>query len=196
MHLSDLKPAVTTSQSKKCVFAYHSSLILVNKPETFYCINNLNKFPNYILFSVTNKKLNNVNLNLNFIKKKIEKFYYQNSNNSDLDFRLKFNWIFFKFKYQGKGLKIKKSNNDSQFIFNLGSSHISKLFFKKTKVYVNRTKKNTYTFYTVFKKNKLHSNMSARIRLYNKYTKRGLRFNRQAIVRRFGKVSQLLPKKK
>lgn len=195
MHLSDLKPVVTTSQSPRCVFAYHENLILVNKPKVFYCINNLNKFPNYILFSLTNKKLNNVNLNLNFIKKKPETFFYR-TNNSNLDFRLKFNWIFFKFKYQGKGLKIKKSNSDSQFIFNLGSSHISKLFFKKNKVYVNRTKKNTYTFYTFLKKNVLHPNMSAKIRLYNKYTKRGLRFNRQAMIRRFGKVSQLLPKKK
>lgn len=108
----------------------------------------------------------------------------------------KLKWFFFKFKYHGKGLKIKKSTKLKTIDFNLGSSHISKLYFNTNNVSLLRTKKNTYTALTYKFTNFFSSALVKEIRPYNIYTKRGVRVSRQTMFRRFGKVSQLSPKKK
>ena len=105
-------------------------------------------------------------------------------------------WFFFKFKYFGKGLKIKKSTSDSLIIFNLGVSHISKLYFNPQKISILRTKKNTYTIVSLHRTNTLTMHDMRRIRPYNLYTRRGLRLSRQPFCKRFGKVSQIASKKR
>ena len=110
--------------------------------------------------------------------------------------REKTTWFFWKFKYSGKGLKIKKANKQEQILFNLGSSHISKLLFNKKVARVFRTRKNTYTFLSYRAQQPLTPALMKRVRPFNKYTKRGVRLSRQPIARRFGKVSQLGAKKR
>jgi hypothetical protein len=108
----------------------------------------------------------------------------------------KLSWFFSKFRYTGKGLKIKKGASTSTVLFNLGSSHISKIHYNQSQLQILRTKKNTYTVISPNTGNKLQGSDMYTIRPYNIYTRRGVRLNRQSVVRRFGKVSQLAPKKK
>lgn len=105
-------------------------------------------------------------------------------------------WFFWKFKYSGKGLKIKKANKQQQVLFNLGSSHISKMLFDPSLARILRTRKNTYTLLSYKPYQPVTPALMARIRPFNKYTKRGLRLSRQPLARRFGKVSQLGAKKR
>jgi hypothetical protein len=105
-------------------------------------------------------------------------------------------WFFYKFKYFGKGLKIKKGTINSLILFNLGVSHISKLYFNTKKIKILRTKKNTYTIITLNRNNMLTMHDMRKIRPYNLYTRRGLRLTRQPFCKRFGKVSQIASKKR
>ena len=108
----------------------------------------------------------------------------------------KLSWFFSKFRYTGKGLKVKKGSTTTTVLFNLGASHISKIHYTASRMQILRTKKNTYTMLST-NKNNLVTNQDIRvIRPYNRYTRRGLRLNRQPVERRFGKVSQVASKKK
>lgn len=107
-----------------------------------------------------------------------------------------FDWFFVKFKYIGKGLKIKKSNVNQQVVFNLGASHPSKWFFDPTKLQIRRTKKNTFAMCAITPNQIPELKNLSHIRKFNKYTRRGLRLCRQAIIRRFGKVSQIASKRR
>lgn len=105
-------------------------------------------------------------------------------------------WFFYKFRYYGKGLKIKKGTKNALVLFNLGASHVSKLYFNTDKTSIMRTRKNTYTVISHSVTNKVTSHFMYAIRPYNLYTRRGLRLNRQSVCRRFGKVSQVASKKR
>jgi hypothetical protein len=108
----------------------------------------------------------------------------------------KLSWFFVKFRYTGKGLKIKKGSSTATVLFNLGASHLSKIHYEASQLQILRTKKNTYTLISSNKHNNIQGCDMYRIRPYNIYTRRGVRVSRQSVVRRFGKVSQLAPKKK
>jgi hypothetical protein len=65
------------------------------------------------------------------------------------------------------------------------------VFFNKKHIVVRRTKKNTYTIFTLKKKNfSSLKGLILSIKGINRYTKRGVRLSRQGVKKRFGKVSQ------
>ena len=95
-------------------------------------------------------------------------------------------WFIKKIKFKGKGYKYTKQKNKITFLFN--HSHITEVFFNNTKCI--RQKKVKFLIYT----NKLEiikntAKMVVDIRCINKYTKRGLRTNKQWIKKRKGKIN-------
>lgn len=120
---------------------------------------------------------------------------YQNKNLEKIKFcnilTKKFMWksalfYFSKMRFTGKGYKVKKTKKKKSFKFYFGRSHISYAFgggliFKKLSkfrfFFISNNKKRI---------NKI-KNMIIKIRLINKFTKRGLRFTKQFILKRPGK---------
>mgnify|MGYP002073229131 CR=1 FL=1 len=150
---------------------------------------------NNVLFAVGDRARATSSLNSNLVQK-YRKSYLSGQPYTRYGAGSKLKWFFYKFKYHGKGLKIKKSTKSRTVDFNLGSSHISKLYYNPIDVSLLRTKKNTYTVFTHKLTNFFSSALAKKIRPYNIYTKRGVRISRQTMFRRFGKVSQLSPKKR
>lgn len=98
-----------------------------------------------------------------------------------------FSWelIFFKkITFTGKGFKIKKKQKIVYFFFN--KSHLSLLICNK--IIVKKINKQKILFF--YRNNQLYNNILNKIvniRFANIYTKRGLRFSRQLILKRKGK---------
>jgi len=94
-------------------------------------------------------------------------------------------------RYHGKGYKIRKCNKLSKLTCRFGKSHWTKVFFNQKYIIIKRTKKNTYTLFTLKSKNSLIlKKLILAIKGINRYTKRGVRLSRQNVKKRFGKVSQ------
>lgn len=73
----------------------------------------------------------------------------------------------------------------------MGKSHWTKALFDKKVIVIKRTKKNTYTCITIRGDGlKNLQNIVQKAKGVNRYTKRGVRLTRQAIKKRFGKISQ------
>lgn len=150
---------------------------------------------NFAVFTPGDLTVTNTSLNSNLVQRRRDNYWHALPH-AKYGASSKLKWFFYKFKYHGKGLKVKKSTKSSTVDFNLGSSHISKLYFNLGGVSLLRTKKNTYTAVTHNFTNFFCSALVKTIRPYNVYTKRGVRVSRQTMFRRFGKVSQLSPKKR
>lgn len=185
--------------NKKLTLKVQNTLLNVIKVDTQFKLQYTTKPNNVIqdciLFAPGDLKVSHSSFNSNLVQKN-RKSYFNEWAYTKFGATSKLRWFFHKFKYHGKGLKIKKSTKAATVDFNLGSSHISKLYFNTSSVSLLRTKKNSYTAVT-HKLTKFFSNSLAKtIRPYNIYTKRGVRVSRQAMCRRFGKVSQLSPKKR
>ncbi len=101
-------------------------------------------------------------------------------------------YIVQKITFKGKGFRIQHKKNVKYIDFSFGHSHLALLFYKlpiifrkltRTKIiYLNYKNKITNLFYLYIKY----------IKQINVYTKRGLRFKKQIIKKRFGKISQLI----
>lgn len=104
---------------------------------------------------------------------------------------IKYIWNFKKIRYHGKGYKIRKCNKLSKLTCRFGKSHWTKVFFNQKNIIIKRTKKNTYTIFTLKKKNFFSlKKLVLEIKGISRYTKRGIRLSRQGVKKRFGKVSQ------
>lgn len=182
--------------------------IIININKIFICLNILENKKKIKKFKIKTKK--NKTIICTFLKKTKYSYFnnnktiYGNINYKNLKknilnkkckyryiLRKKIKWTFKKFKYRGKGFKIKKFKRYSKITCRLGRSHWTKLIFNKKVFKVKRTKKNTYCL-IIFKKNKIKNlkKYILRIKGINKYTKRGIRLNRQFVKKRFGKISQ------
>lgn len=195
-NLNNLSGVSVLLSNNKIIFKSGNTFVnMTILSDFFFLKNKTNISKNFVLFTPINAITSKCTLNTNTVQKS-QKTYYKDTGFLTFGALDKLRWFFYKFKYQGKGLKVKKSTNRSTILFNLGSSHISKIIYNSGITSVLRTKKNTYTV-VFFKKSKFFSNsLVKKIRPYNIYTKRGLRITRQPMHRRFGKVSQLAPKKR
>jgi len=95
-------------------------------------------------------------------------------------------WFIKKIKFKGKGYKYTKQKNKITFLFN--HSHITEILFNNTTCI--RQKKTKFSLYT----NKIETikntiKMVVDVRYINKYTKRGLRTNKQWVKKRKGKIN-------
>lgn len=147
--------------------------------------------------TVLSGDLNGMKYTANYgISYRTERTHLADRRHTRLSYSDKLRWFFVRFRYSGKGLKVKKGSSTCTVLFNLGSSHISKLHYNPSSMQILRTKKNTYTIISPSPRDTISPIDIMSIRPYNIYTRRGLRLCRQSVIRRFGKVSQLIPKKK
>lgn len=186
-------------------------LVLNNKSENNVLINISNEY-NYWCIDLSNEVNNQINFkeleskesililpvpNYNFIISSNINFKVNKKNRNSISKSLKtslltkYIWNFRKVRYHGKGYKIRKCNKLSKLTCRFGKSHWTKVFFNKKYIVVRRTKKNTYTFFVLKKKNFFSlKKLVLDIKGVNRYTKRGIRLSRQGVKKRFGKVSQ------
>ncbi len=105
--------------------------------------------------------------------------------------KYKVKWNFKKFKYHGKGYKVKKFNSLGKVTFRFGKSHWTKVMYNKKILNIRRVKKNGYCCISIQRNMFVNfKTLVTAIKGVNKYTKRGIRLNRQVLRRRFGKISQ------
>jgi len=97
-------------------------------------------------------------------------------------------WAYIAFR--GKSFRVRNFCRFNKFTFNFGYSHWTKLILLRNWAFFKR-RRQRYVIYSYFYKDfKFFSRFFPKIRFYNCYTMRGLRFRKQAIIRRFGKISQ------
>jgi len=95
-----------------------------------------------------------------------------------------------KLAFRGKSFRIRNFCRYNKFTFNFGYSHWTKLKLQKRWFFFKR-RRQRYLIITFFLKDfNFFRRFFPKIKIYNCYTMRGLRFKRQAIIRRFGKISQ------
>lgn len=95
--------------------------------------------------------------------------------------------------FKGKGFRMRKFKNSRKLTFNFGHSHWTKLRLRTFFIMFKRKRRQSQYFFCYYKL--LFDQMCLlimNIRRINKYTKRGLRLKKQPIIRRFGKISQML----
>ena len=99
--------------------------------------------------------------------------------------------FFLKIIWRGKAYRVRFFKKSLKFTFNFGHSHWCKLLFNSTIYSFYRFKRQLYfvTFCDRQYKNILIKFFNT-IRIYNKYTKRGIRIKTTPYKRRFGKISQ------
>ncbi len=92
--------------------------------------------------------------------------------------------------FRGKSFRVRNFRKKHKIILNFGYSHWTRLKLLPMWSFIKK-KRQSYVWFT----QDLNSYVALlrflpTIRIYNKYTMRGLRFKQQSIVRRFGKISQ------
>lgn len=95
--------------------------------------------------------------------------------------------------FKGKGFRMRKFRNSRKLTFNFGHSHWTKLRLRTFFILFKRKRRQSQYFFCYYKL--LFEQICLLImnlRRINKYTKRGLRLKKQPIIRRFGKISQML----
>ncbi len=101
-----------------------------------------------------------------------------------------------RFMFRGKAFRLRYYKRLNRFIFNLGYSHITKLWLSNIFLGARkpRPRERTRQRYAVFsyslKQLIALKWWTVRVKPYNFYTQRGLRLRAQGIGRRFGKISQ------
>lgn len=95
--------------------------------------------------------------------------------------------------FKGKGFRMRKFRNSRKLTFNFGHSHWTKLRLRVFFILFKRKKRQSQYFFCYYKLLfEQICSLIMNIRKINKYTKRGLRLKKQPIIRRFGKISQML----
>lgn len=94
--------------------------------------------------------------------------------------------------WRGKAYRIRFFKKSNKFTFNFGHSHWYKLTYDKQYISFFRLKRQSYLVYFADKMKKLKlEKLFNSIRIYNKYTKRGIRVKKTSYIKRFGKISQV-----
>ena len=94
--------------------------------------------------------------------------------------------------FYGKGFRIRNFQQLLKMTFSFGHSHWTRIKFY-TSWFFWKLRRQSYLVVTSFLKNLLNfEKYFPNIKLVNKYTKRGLRIKKQPIIRRFGKISQVV----
>lgn len=113
--------------------------------------------------------------------------------NSLFNINFFFNFFFIQWArlaFRGKSFRVRNFSDINKFTLNFGYSHWLKLKFDYRWTFFKK-RRQRYVIYTFFYKNFcFFKRFFPYIRFYNRYTMRGLRFCKQVIIRRFGKISQ------
>lgn len=101
-----------------------------------------------------------------------------------------------RFMFRGKAFRLRYYKKLNRFFFNLGFSHVTRLFLGPAFLGARkpRPRERTRQRYAIFSYNFYQITMlqahTRVVKPYNVYTQRGLRLRAQGIGRRFGKISQ------
>lgn len=150
-------------------------------------INLINNYNEQIIL----KKINYINIFINNFKL-IHYKNHLNFNKFNLFFINTFIYYFLKLIWRGKAYRIRFFKKSNKFTFNFGHSHWYKLKYNRNIYSIFKLKRQLYII--IFKNRKLKNiliNNFNNIRVYNKYTKRGLRVKNTPYIKRFGKISQI-----
>ena len=94
--------------------------------------------------------------------------------------------------WRGKAYRVRLFKKSCKFTFSFGYSHWYKLIYNKN--YFNFTRIRRQNYVVIFQtRDELQSikNIFNSIRIYNRYTRRGIRLKKSPYLKRFGKVSQV-----
>lgn len=92
--------------------------------------------------------------------------------------------------FRGKSFRVRNFKPLLRVILNFGHSHKTHLYLNAVWSFLKK-RRQSYVWFTMCERTfKCLLRFLPRIKVYNRYTMRGLRFKKQAIVRRFGKLSQ------
>lgn len=95
--------------------------------------------------------------------------------------------------FKGKGFRMRKFKYSRKLTFNFGRSHWTKLRLQIYFIqFIRKRRQCQYFFCFSFLVFDHLQKLIKTIRVINRYTKRGLRLKKQAIKRRFGKISQMI----
>lgn len=148
---------------------------LINLQKDIIMLKRINNFFIF-LFNFTNK---------HYVKKKYSDILKKYYTYTFITFYLRIIW-------RGKAYRVRLFKKNQKFTLNFGHSHWCKLwyninFFKFFKIkrqnYVVLFNSRWDDFYLKF--------LFTKIRIYNKYTRRGIKLKKTPYVRRFGKISQV-----
>ncbi len=100
-------------------------------------------------------------------------------------------WL--KLIFRGKGYRMRKFKKYNKLTFNFGRSHWTKYKYNRNLFFTKKLRRQKILCFTPFIENrdKLISDINL-VKPLNVYTKRGLRWKKCAISRRFGKISQVV----
>lgn len=98
---------------------------------------------------------------------------------------------YLKIIWRGKAYRVRLFKKSSKFTFNFGHSHWCKMTFS-TPVKFFRLKRQSYLALASTKTQVREiKDFFKSIRIYNRYTRRGIRLKKSPYIRRFGKISQV-----
>jgi hypothetical protein len=169
---------------------------------------NVVRFLNQVSACYKNKKKNLIWLlnsnNGKFILITPGKFFFDKLNicvsfyRNDQNYRIYFNFLkknlithWTRVSFRGKSYRVKCFKKIKKFTFNFGYSHWTKFKAYSYNWSFFRKRRQSYLIFTYnFFDIKFFKRILPTVRTYNPYTMRGLRLKKQAIIRRFGKISQ------
>ena len=148
------------------------------------------KFINVYNEQIILKNFNNITIFItNFILNHYKNFFFIKKFN--LFFINSFIYYYLKIVWRGKAYRIRFFKKSCKFTFNFGHSHWYKLKYNNNLYSFFRLKRQSYLILFFDRKLKNHLvNKFNKIRVYNKYTKRGVRIKSTPYIKRFGKISQ------
>lgn len=138
----------------------------------------INFFKEYI-FTLLNLNINHLtNRNPKF--KKLKNYY-----------KWTFSFFFFHFMWRGKAFRIKFYKKVRKITFSFNHSHVTRLVYSDNYVFTKLRRQLYLILFYDYSDLSTLPKVFQRIRIYNKYTKRGLRIRQLPYRIRFGKVSQV-----
>lgn len=133
----------------------------------------------------------------NFVIILLDFFYFPYTKNKYLDilkhyYTYTFITFFLRFIWRGKAYRVRLFKKNTKLTLNFGYSHWCKLkyniqFFKLSKI----KRQNYLIFFTDRWENFYIRALFNKLRIYNRYTRRGIRLKKNPYIRRFGKISQV-----
>lgn len=94
--------------------------------------------------------------------------------------------------FRGKGFRTRNFQKELKLTFNFGHSHWDKVKFYRWFFFFKLKRQNYLILSVLLEKLYLFEWLLSRVRVINRYTNRGLRIKKQPIIRRFGKISQVV----
>jgi hypothetical protein len=135
---------------------------------------------------IINKKINNYNFFIiNLKKAKITNKFIKYFINT-------FYTFYFRIIWRGKAYRVRYFKSNNKFTLNFGHSHWCKLFYDNFFFNFFKVKRQNYVIFFNYRKSiKFVEVFFNTIRVFNRYTRRGIRIKNIPTTRRFGKISQV-----